>query len=158
MTSLHHEIHIDAAPEAVWAVLADLPTVAAYNDGVVAARWVSQQREGVGAARVCQLAPKGEVTEEVAVWEPNQALGLRIRSSPWPPIKSMEWTTRLRTGAANTTHVIQDLTYTVGAGPVGALLNTLVIRRKLSASLGGVFANLKTYVEHIERGGCPGLR
>jgi uncharacterized membrane protein len=147
MTAIHHEITIDTPVDGVWAVLADLPKVVDYNDTVKSANWKSSIHTGLGAARVCQLRPKGEVTEEVTLWEPNTALGLRVVKSPWPPITSMEWTIRLEADGTRRTIVGQDLAYSIGLGPIGALLNALVVKRKLTKTLDAVFANLKDHVE-----------
>jgi hypothetical protein len=58
MTTLHHEVKINAAPEKVWAVLADLEAVQHYNPLVAHVRYTSENRESVGASRHCDFKPR----------------------------------------------------------------------------------------------------
>ena len=59
MAVLHHEIHIAAPPETVWAVLADLTAIRHYNPLVQSARYTSKNKSGIGASRRCELKPNG---------------------------------------------------------------------------------------------------
>jgi hypothetical protein len=145
MTSLRHEITIDAPLDAVWTALADLPGVQHYNPMVASARYTSSQREGVGATRRCELAPKGWVEERVWEWTPRRALGLEVSASEWPLV-FMKWKTELSPRGASTL-VTQEMEYKLKFGPLGAVLNALVMRRKLDRGVRDVFAGLKRYVE-----------
>jgi len=145
MTTLRHEIRIDAPVETVWNALADLAAVQEYNPGVASARVVSERGGGVGAARRCELKPKGWVEERVWDFSPPHALGLEVAASDWPLV-FMKWKTELEP-LAGATLVTQELNYKLKFGPIGALLNALVMRRKLDQSIGAVFEGLKRYVE-----------
>lgn len=63
MAALHNEIRINAPMEAAWRPVADLVAVQDWNPMVNSARDLSDQREGVGAGRRCELKPKGWVDE-----------------------------------------------------------------------------------------------
>jgi carbon monoxide dehydrogenase subunit G len=145
MTTLNHTIVVSAAPEQVWKVLSDLTSVQHYNPTVAQARIAGKQYEGVGASRECDLRPKGKVTERVTVWEPRAALGLEVTQSDWP-IVFMKWRTNIAPTQGGTL-VSQDMEYKVKFGPLGHLLDTLVMRRKLDATIHDVFKRLKQYVE-----------
>ena len=82
MTQLQHAIRIAASPESVWAVLADLEAVQHYNSGVKHAKYISAEREGIGASRHCDLNPKGWVKERVIAWEPQRAVTMELYESP----------------------------------------------------------------------------
>ncbi len=58
-----HAIRIDESPEKVWRVLADLESVQHYNHTVTKARYISPNREGLGAGRECEVKPKGKIKE-----------------------------------------------------------------------------------------------
>jgi hypothetical protein len=145
MTIIQHEIRTRCSPEHVWAVLSDLEAVQHYNRGVRRAATEGSQRSGVGARRSCDLLPKGRVVERVTHWEPGHALGLEVVESDWP-IHFMRWITRLEP-SGDGTRITQSLEYRVKFGPLGWLLDRLVMKRKLTATLDEVFADLVSYAE-----------
>lgn len=147
MTTIHHEIQANCPPERVWALLSDLTAVERYNPGVRSAAFEGPQRTGIGARRSCQLLPRGRVVERVTHWEEERALGLEVAESDWP-IHFMRWVTRLE-GRGQATRITQDLEYRVKFGPLGWLLDNLVMRRKLTGTLDAVLAEL---VKHAEAG------
>jgi len=145
MTTIHHEVQANCPPEHVWALLSDLEAVPRYNPTVRTATVQGTRRTGVGAERACELVPKGRVVERVTHWEDGRAVGLEVAASDWP-IHFMRWVTRLEPAGA-TTRITQSLEYKVKFGPVGWLLDNLVMKRKLTSTLDEVFASL---VKHAE--------
>jgi ligand-binding SRPBCC domain-containing protein len=148
MTTIHHQIRANCPPARVWAVLSDLEAVQRYNPTVRAAAVQGSQRSGVGATRACDLEPKGRVVERVTHWEDGRAVGLEVAESDWP-IHFMRWVTRVEPDAGGGTRIVQQLDYRVKFGPAGWLLDRLVMKRKLTATLDEVFAAL---VKHAEAG------
>jgi ligand-binding SRPBCC domain-containing protein len=140
MTTIRHEIQANCPPARVWALLSDLTAVERYNPGVRAASVEGTPRAGVGARRACVLLPKGRVVERVTQWEDQRALGLEVAESDWP-ILFMRWVTRLEADGPRT-RITQDLEYRVKFGPLGWLLDQLVMKRKLRSNLDAVFAEL----------------
>lgn len=146
MTTLRHEVRIEAPIDAVWRAIAeDLTAVQHYNMLVSSARLLSGPREGVGASRRCELKPKGFVEERVWEWTPKRAIGLEVAASEWPVV-FMKWRTELAEDG-KATLVSQELSYKVKFGPLGALMDALMMRRKLDSGIRDVFSNLKSYVE-----------
>ena len=145
MTTIRHEVEAPCAPDRVWSLLADLEAVQTYNPGVREAKIRGSQRTGVGATRVCELLPKGRVVERVTHWEEGRSLGLEVAESDWP-IHFMRWVTRLEPRDGGT-RIFQELEYQPKFGPFGWLLDHLVMRNKLTATLDGVFSSL---VKHAE--------
>ncbi len=131
----------------MWALLSDLEAVQHYNPTVRAAAVQGSQRAGVGATRACDLKPKGRVVERVTHWEDGRAVGLEVAESDWP-IHFMRWVTRVEPDGGGT-RIKQELEYKVKFGPAGWLLDRLVMKRKLTATLDDVFAAL---VKHAENG------
>ena len=145
MRTIRHETAARCAPEHVWALLSDLEAVERYNPTVRTAAIEGAQRTGVGAKRACQLVPNGRVVERVTHWEPGRALGLEVAESDWPVV-FIRWITRLeRNGTA--TRITQDLEYQMKFGPVGWLLDRLVLRRKLTATIDAVLTGLVAQAE-----------
>lgn len=145
MTALRHDVRAQCPPHRVWALLADLEAVQRYNPTVRTATIEGEPRSGIGATRACELVPKGRVVERVTHWEDGRALGLEVAQSDWP-IHFMRWVTRIEP-EGDGTRITQDLEYKVKFGPVGWLLDRLVMKRKLTATLDAVFAALVAQAE-----------
>jgi uncharacterized protein YndB with AHSA1/START domain len=145
MTTIHHEVRANCPPERVWELLSDLEAVERYNPGVRSAAVQGNQRKGVGAERSCELEPGGRVVERVTHWEDGRAVGLEVVESDWP-IHYMRWVTRVdRAGGGSV--ITQELDYAVKFGPLGWLMDQLMMRRKLTRTLDSVF---KSLVDHAE--------
>jgi len=112
---------------------------------VASARFLSDRREGAGAMRRCELKPKGWVEERVWEWSPPHVIGLEVAASEWP-IAFMKWRTALEKDG-DATRMSQDLSYKVKFGPLGALMDLLVMRRMLNKGIGDSIEALKRYVE-----------
>ena len=90
-------------------------------------------------------SPKGRVVERVTHWQDGRELGLEVAESDWP-IHFMRWVTRIEP-SGQATRITQELEYQVKFGPLGWLLDNLVMKRKLTGTLDTVFAEL---VKHAE--------
>jgi len=145
MTIIQHEIQAPCPPERLWALLSDLEAVEQYNPGIRRAAIEGQPRTGVGARRSCELLPKGRVVERVTHWEEGRALGLEVAESDWP-IHFMRWVTRLEPSGGGT-RITQSLEYEVKFGVLGWVLDRLVMKRKLTATLDEVFAALVRHAQ-----------
>ncbi|MBL7809174.1 MAG: SRPBCC family protein [Saprospiraceae bacterium] len=145
MTKLYHEIFINAAPEKVWAVLADLEAVQSYNPLVTKANITSQTPYGIGASRHCEFTPNGFSNERVTDWDEGSLIGLDTVESSFP-MKICRWKTQL-TPKNGGTLVSQNLEYVVKFGILGDLMNILVMKRKYNQILGNIFVGLKKFVE-----------
>jgi len=145
MTTIHNEIRINASPEQVWRVLANLEDVQHYNPLVAKTKYITDNKEGVGSARYCDFKPKGFSKERVTDWIPNKLLGMEVVESSFP-MKYTSWKTNLITDG-NGTLVSQDLEYEMKFGVLGKLLNALIMKKKYGSILQDIFVGLKKYVE-----------
>lgn len=66
---VRREIDINAAPDAVWAILSADDAVVSWSDGVTAARWSSGTARGVGSVREVTLAGLITVRERFHRWD-----------------------------------------------------------------------------------------
>jgi uncharacterized protein YndB with AHSA1/START domain len=153
MTTIHHEILAACPPERVWALLSDLEAVQRYNPGVRHATIEGALRTGVGARRSCELLPKGRVVERVTHWEDGRAVGLELESHDWP-VEFMRWVTRIEPHGGGT-RITQSLESQVKFGPLGWLLDQMMMKRKLTSTLNAVFASLARHAEGSATGGEP---
>lgn len=145
MTVLENSIRIDARPEKVWSVLATLDALDRYDPGVTKSEIVTDTREGPGSARRCELKPGGWFKEKVADWNPNESLSFELFECALPVLRLKHSYTLTPDGSG--TVVRQRMEYELKFGPVGKLLDALMVRRKWDAGIKGFFAGLKHYVE-----------
>jgi ligand-binding SRPBCC domain-containing protein len=153
MTVLDNSIHIGAPPEKVWSVLAALDQLQHYDPVVVRSRVIGS-REGLGAERQCDLSPRGRYKERVTAWEPEKALSFELFECTLP-VRTLKHHYRLEP-EGDGTRVTQRMEYRLKLGPIGVLMDVLLLRRKWDSGIKGFFAGLKHYVETGER--PPGKR
>ena len=145
MTTLKNAIHIDASPERVWAALARLDALQQYDPGITKVEVQSPHAEGLGASRHCDLRSGDWFRERVTVWEPFRELEFELHDCTLPVRRLRHHYTLTRDGAG--TRVEQRQEYRLKYGPVGMLLDVLIVRRKWDAGIKRFFAGLKSYAE-----------
>jgi len=142
---LKHGVRINAPSGKVWKILANLESVQHYNPGVAKAEYITTIKSGIGAARKCDLKDGAMVKETVTGWEYDRAITMELTESPWP-VRNMRWKTEVH-NEGQFTRLSQVLTYEVKLGPIGRILNSLVMRNKMDKNLGQIFESLKQYAE-----------
>ena len=88
----------------VWAVLADYPNIADWNDGVKNSYAIGDATEGVGAQRQTELAPDGKMRmrETVSEWVPEERMVIAIDRMEKMPVKQATMTFTLSGGDETT--------------------------------------------------------
>jgi ligand-binding SRPBCC domain-containing protein len=149
MTVLENSVRIDAPLEKVWSVLATLDALERYDPGVVKSAIVTPIHEGPGAARRCDLKPGGWFKERIAEWKPNQSLSFELFECTLPVRRLKHRYTLTPDGSGTTVH--QRMEYELKFGPLGKLMDAMMVRRKWDAGIKGFFSGLKHYVETGDR-------
>ena len=145
MTQVATEAHIDAPKEKVWEVLADLGGIDKWNPGVARSRWTSEQRQGIGASRHCDLQnPSGTLEERAIEWREGEGYTIDVYESSLP-LKNMVKFAISPEGDGTRVYVTVD--YRLKYGPVGALLDVLFVRRQIQKGFDRLVAGLKYHVE-----------
>ena len=124
MKTLSYKIQIDAAPEAVWHIIADYGNVYRYSPGVKNSKTLSAQNQGVGADRICHLAPAGNIQERILEWNEGKDYTLEIyQGKGAPPFKTAKATLAIDADNNGGTVVTATLRYKMKFGPIGALMD-----------------------------------
>ena len=143
MRSISMSRRVPAAPEKVWAVLADFPNIATWNRGVAKSFATSDSTGGVGAQRHCDLAPFGELEETVKEWDDVRRMVIGIDSAKKLPIASGEVTFVLRP-VDDATEVRLHYAYQPKFGLLGEIMGSVVLDRQLTKGFGGFLKDLDT--------------
>lgn len=145
MTTFERRIEIATPPERVWEILADIGTIAEWNPGVLASHLTGEQREGVGAARYCDLGRGNYLDEEIVAWEPGRVLTFRIVGTNLP-FKSADIRFRIVDGGSDTVVTVSPI-YELKYGLLGRVLDRVFVRRVYARGMETLLAGLKRQAE-----------
>ena len=91
MQSITSQIHIDVPIEKIWAIARNLEEIPKYDTGYLTARYISENREGVGAERYAEVdTPLGLrfVKHRVTEWREGEGFSWEAYKTNAPLIKS----------------------------------------------------------------------
>jgi uncharacterized protein YndB with AHSA1/START domain len=145
MTTLHHEILINAPVEKVFATLSDLTSVRHYNPLVKTVEIISPNPTGAGSARHCVFKDGKFAKERVTASVPNQSISFDLYEHQWP-LAYMRWTNRLQADGIQT-RLIADTEYAPGMGLLGKLMDALMMKRQFAKVIAQSLAQMKTHIE-----------
>lgn len=140
--TIRHEISIDAPRERVWEVLSRLDRFGDYSPMVKEVSMLTEQSRGVGAERRCHAYRPGHVDERVVAWEDGSTVALEVTGG-MPITGTGVWTL---TGSEPTTVSFQ-LDYRPRLGPIGLLMDRLMMGRQMDKGFASNLAGLKAHVE-----------
>ncbi|MDH3606569.1 MAG: SRPBCC family protein [Acidimicrobiia bacterium] len=136
---------IDAPVDAVWTELAhNFADIHVWNPGVAASRSTSDQVEGEGITRHCDLKPFGAVEERVTGWHPGERLTVHIYESAKLPIKEGVADFTLKDLGDGKTEVTVDYGYELKWW--GRLMPGKSFTRLLERGFGGLLSGLNKHV------------
>lgn len=148
MNKAESHIVIDAPVEKVWEVLADFGNVYRWAPTVTKSYSTSENNSGQDASRHCDVAGFGSIEETVTEWNDGQKFEYSFTGAG--PISGgySSWSVKAQ---GDKTVVYTTLRYGVRFGPIGSLMNALIIRRKLRQSLATTLEGLKQHVKTGEQ-------
>ena len=130
MRNIKVERTVAAPPSSVWAVLADYPNIADWNDGVMNSYAIGDATQGVGAQRRTELVPTGKMRmrETVTEWVPEARMGIAIDEIEKMPVKQATMTFTLSDGG-ETTPLTMSYDYEPKGGPLAFVFGPLLDRQ-----------------------------
>jgi hypothetical protein len=139
---IHHQrtLDIDAAPEAVWAVLGRFMHIDEFAPLVKSVDALTDGEDGTGSKRRCNFDDGTSVVEEVTEWVDNRKY--RVRLSELTAMPLHEAHAELSVAPIDNGHsrVTWGMDYRVKYGPFGWLLGQTVMKIMIGRILDG---NLK---------------
>jgi carbon monoxide dehydrogenase subunit G len=148
MTHITGDIHINASKEQVWDILADLGGIKSFHPGLTDSYYQpGSAKRGIGASRHCDLKPSGSVEETAVRWEEGESYTLRIHDGKnVPPFILAHGTVAVRANGSGTV-ASMVVEYSLKFGPLGRLMDALMVRRHFEKVVPAILGGLKKYVE-----------
>lgn len=149
MTSLTREVRINAPKEKVWDALADFGNISVFNPTVPNSHSTNGLSSGEGATRHCDIGTSGSSIEErVVEWKDGESMAIEIyEGKKAPPFKKAIATISIREVSPNVTIASGTIEYTMKYGPIGTLMDAMMVKPQFSKGWSGLFAGLKHHVE-----------
>jgi ligand-binding SRPBCC domain-containing protein len=147
MTTFTSQVRINAPKDKVWSVLADLGGIQRYNPAVSKSYYNTEETDGVGAGRVCELLPMGEVKETASQWKDGESYTLDVTPvKAMPPMKDVQAEFSVRADDDGTV-VNLEMNYNMKFGPIGALMDAIMVKPQFSSVAPNILKGLKHFVE-----------
>lgn len=146
MEPIRSNLVMEAPRDLVWGTLADLEGVSTWNPSVDATECISDIRHGLGARRRCYMHPSGWMVESVSEWEPETVIAFAIEKAP--PLKSGLGRFVLRDDGDGT-RLTASFDYEVRFGPLGPVIDRLIVHRQLTSAWNEGMAGLVAHVEQL---------
>ncbi len=144
MAKVTGKIHIDAPRDKVWDILADLETVKDYDSEIINAFYISDNREGVGAARQCDLPDGGYIKERITEWNPGEGYSMSVDEGTGTELFESQSVRFGLKSAGQGTIVSLEVEYELKSD---ASVNPQEMKNEYRELVNAVLAGLKVYAE-----------
>ena len=147
VTQIAASTFINTSAEKVWAVLKFPGRVKEFHPLIKDSYMISDQENGLGARRHCDLVPMGELEEVISEWNEGESITLEVIGGKMlPPYKFMRGHFQLAPDGAGT-RVTFTFSYELKYGKLGRLMDILLIRPQFKKAPPKYVTGLKSYVE-----------
>lgn len=148
MTHIQKQIIIQASQNEVWRKLANLGAIQDFNPQVKKSYYNTSLKAGEGAGRVCEFHRMGIVNETAVAWKEGESFTLRILPVEKIPFyKSGDAKFTLRSISNDKTEVTAVFEYTLKAGIVPKLMNSVAMKAQFAKGFEGILKGLKRHLE-----------
>lgn len=143
---------IKASPDDVWRALADFGGVHRFHPMVESANLLSEHNGGLDAMRVCNFYDGTSVKERVSGWKDGEHMRVELSEFSMP-LKRATATLNVAPVGTDSARVTFALDYTPKFGPLGALMDVLMMKAMMGRMMKSV---LKGLDEHVRTGALIG--
>jgi len=130
----------------VWAILADFSNIADWTDQVKTSAPLDELTQGLGAGRVCRLAPFGTTDERIIEYVPEDKMVIELTNIKKLPLKRSVTTFSLRAIDESTTEATMSSVPEPKGGPLSRLVDKR-LEKGLPKAVDGLLADLKVAAE-----------
>lgn len=126
MHKVEQEIVAGVSPQAVWKILEQFGSVDQWAPGMRSSSLLGEQASGVGTRRIMRHRWGFRIEEEVTRWADGKGMSFVLTKAPFPMQNVHEtWDIKEQNGA---TRIMTTVTYEMGVGVLGTLLDQLLVR------------------------------
>jgi len=136
---------ISSSSASVWAAVADIGGVHKWHPKVRQSPLLSEANEGVGASRRCEFYDGTSVVEEVVEWVEGESLTIELSDMSMPLNKALA-TIRVIPRGPGSTDISFEMDYAVKYGPMGWLMDAVMMRRMMGQMFDLVLSGLDHHV------------
>ena len=153
MATIHVEHEVNADADKTWALLADFGNIQSFNPNITKSFLINgSQNQGIGAERQCNLDHKGGyIRERVTDWKPGQSYTIDIYDGALP-VKNAVTTLGVKPLGAHRSVAYMTFTYTPKFGPLGQLMNLVMLKPMMTGMLKKVVKGLADKTEDQTEG------
>jgi len=141
---MRSDLRIEAPRYVVWDALSDIRAVVAWNPGIDDVECLTKETTGLGARRRCFTHPSGWLTEAITEWDTGTSIAFSVDDAP--PLKNGVARFGLRDEQENT-RLVASFEYEMRLGPLGPVIDRLVVHRHLSAAWSRGLEGLRDFTE-----------
>ena len=146
-TSIERDVLIDVDRDTAWRTIADLGDIQSFHPLVKKSYYHTEQREGVGAARVCEFGGGRSFEEHAIEWHDGEGFTLELRNfKGMPPFKRATATMTVE-DADGQTRMSLRIEYTLRYGPLGRLMDRMMVRSQFDKAAAALVKGLKRKLE-----------
>ena len=157
MSNLQQNHIINAPLPQVWNVIKDFGGVHKFHPKVESSPLLSDNNEGLGAARVCHFYDGTSVKEEVKAYRDGEMLRVELSEFSLPLNRAFAEIS-VRERGPNKTEVTFAMDYDVKFGPLGAVMNSMMLRPMMTKMFAQILEGLDHHVITGELVGRDGER
>ena len=141
-------IEIDAPVELVWSKISNLADIQNWTVTVNESHYHTDTQRGVGAGRTCDVKGFGTLVENVLQWKENESFRLSLEGLP-AIVKEASGRWQLESLGTDRTRATTMIEMQTRYGPIGTLIEKLMLGPKLGKTVKSVQREFKAYVEGI---------
>lgn len=140
---------VEATNDRVWKLLNDFGSIHRYHSGVQTSPITDgTPASGVGSERVCNLYDGNHLTERVVESEAGKRLVIDVVDTSMP-MKTASGSFDLRPAGEGKTEVTMTMDYVLKFGPLGMIMDKLMLERSMTRALDALLAGLD---QHLQTG------
>ena len=151
MTTLNFDMILDVNKGEAWKVIADFAGISVFHPAVPKSYAINQsERSGLGAERRCELSNDGKkyIDERIIRFVDGKEYDVVIYGgNQMPPVNNLIVTIGIQELANKHIRVYLQANYQPKYGPIGTVMNLMMIKPFLSKAMNGILLGFKHYME-----------